>query len=158
MNKITIYGAGGFGREIACLINSINEVKKEWEFIEKGIKQRSEVLNLLLKDIYGERKLIKKGIVPFEVIFSHRGFLRACDQIQYKTAKQLLIHSADLARGPDGRMWVVNDRTQAPSGMGYALENRLSINKVIPEIFVDISVEQPSSFFKASTADVFEYI
>lgn len=122
--------------------------KKEWQTIEKGIQQRSEVLNLLLKDIYGKRDLIKKGIVPFEVIFSHRGFLRACDQIQYKTAKQLLIHSADLARGPDGRMWVVNDRTQAPSGMGYALENRLSINKVIPEVFGDISVEQPSSFFK----------
>ena len=122
--------------------------KNEWETIEKGIQQRSEVLNLLLKDIYGERELIKKGIVPFEVIFSHRGFLRACDQIQYKTAKQLLIYSADLARGPDGRMWVVNDRTQAPSGMGYALENRLSINKIVPEVFGDINVEQPSSFFK----------
>ncbi|SNR62186.1 Uncharacterized conserved protein, circularly permuted ATPgrasp superfamily [Lutibacter agarilyticus] len=122
--------------------------KKEWETIEKGIQQRSEVLNLLLKDIYGKRELIKKGIIPFEVIFSHRGFLRDCDQIQYKTAKQLLIHSADLARGPDGRMWVVNDRAQAPSGMGYALENRLSINKVIPEVFGDINVEQTSSFFK----------
>ena len=122
--------------------------KKEWLTIKKGIQQRSEVLNLLLKDIYGKRDLIKKGIIPFEVIFSHRGFLRACDQIQYKTAKQLLIHSADLARGPDGRMWVVNDRTQAPSGMGYALENRLSINKVFPEVFGDINVEQSSTFFK----------
>ena len=122
--------------------------KKEWETIEKGIQQRSEVLNLLLKDIYGKRELIKKGIIPFEVVFSHRGFLRDCDQIQYKTAKHLLIHSADLARGPDGRMWVVNDRAQAPSGMGYALENRLSINKVVPEVFGDINVEQPSSFFK----------
>ena len=122
--------------------------KEEWKSIEKGIQQRSEVLNLLLKDIYGKRELIKKGIVPYEVIFAHRGFLRACDQIQYKTAKQLLIHSADLARGPDGRMWVVNDRAQAPSGMGYALENRFSTSKMLPEIFEDINVEQPSSFFK----------
>jgi len=122
--------------------------QKEWETIEKGIKQRSEVLNLLLKDIYGKRELIKKGIVPFEVIFSHRGFLRACDQIQYKTAKQLLVYSADLARGPDGRMWVVNDRAQAPSGMGYAMENRLSINKIVPEAFEDINVKQLSPFFK----------
>tara|TARA_R110001583_G_scaffold174592_1_gene329043 strand:+ start:4057 stop:6603 length:2547 start_codon:yes stop_codon:yes gene_type:complete len=122
--------------------------RKEWNTIEKGIQQRSEVLNLLLKDIYGKRELIKKGIIPHEVIFSHRGFLRACDQIQYKTAKHLLIHSADLARGPDGRMWVVNDRTQAPSGMGYALENRISINKITPEIFKDINVEQHSDFFK----------
>ncbi|WP_111708772.1 circularly permuted type 2 ATP-grasp protein [Lutibacter citreus] len=121
--------------------------KEEWKTIEKGIQQRSEVLNLLLKDIYGKRELIKKGIVPYEVIFAHRGFLRACDQIQYKTSKQLLIHSADLARGPDGRMWVVNDRAQVPSGMGYALENRFSISKMLPEIFEDINVEQSSAFF-----------
>ena len=90
---------------------------------------------------------IKNGIIPPEVIFAHRGFLRQCDQIQYKTTKNLLIHSADVARGPDGRMWVVNDRTQAPSGMGYALENRYSTSRILPDIFKDIHVKQPSSFF-----------
>ncbi|MBU2951100.1 circularly permuted type 2 ATP-grasp protein [Tamlana agarivorans] len=122
--------------------------QKEWELVEKGIQQRSEILNLVLKDIYGERKLLKNGIIPPEVIYAHRGFLRSCDQIQYKTAKQLSIHAVDLARGPDGRMWVVNDRTQAPSGMGYALENRFSKSRVIPEIFDNINVIQPSNFFK----------
>ncbi|MFD0836424.1 circularly permuted type 2 ATP-grasp protein [Mariniflexile aquimaris] len=121
--------------------------QKEWETIEKGIKQRSELLNLILKDIYGKRELIKNGIIPPEVIYAHRGFLRQCDQIQYKTTKNLLIHSADVARGPDGRMWVVNDRTQAPSGMGYALENRYSTSRILPGIFKDIHVKQPSSFF-----------
>jgi len=121
--------------------------QKEWDLVEKGIQQRSEVLNLILKDLYGKRELLKNGIIPPEVIYAHRGFLRACDQIQYKTSKQLLIYAADLARGPDGRMWVVNDRTQAPSGMGYALENRFSISKIIPEIFNDINVKQPSNFF-----------
>ena len=58
--------------------------QKEWETIEKGITQRAELLNLILKDIYGERELIKNGIIPQEVIFAHRGFLRQCDQIQYK--------------------------------------------------------------------------
>ncbi|MFD0988503.1 circularly permuted type 2 ATP-grasp protein [Mariniflexile jejuense] len=121
--------------------------QKEWETIEKGIKQRSELLNLILKDIYGERKLIKNGIIPPEVVYAHRGFLRQCDQIQYKTAKNLLIYSADLARGPDGRMWVVNDRTQAPSGMGYALENRYSVSRVLPDIFNNINVKHPTHFF-----------
>jgi uncharacterized circularly permuted ATP-grasp superfamily protein/uncharacterized alpha-E superfamily protein len=121
--------------------------QKEWETVEKGIKQRSELLNLILKDIYGKRELIKNGIIPAEVIYAHRGFLRQCDQIQYKTAKNLLIHSADLARGPDGRMWVVNDRTQAPSGMGYALENRYSTSRILPDIFKDINVKPPSDFF-----------
>ena len=121
--------------------------QKEWATIEKGITQRAELLNLILKDIYGERELIKNGIIPQEVVFAHRGFLRQCDQIQYKTSKNLLIHSADLARGPDGRMWVVNDRTQAPSGMGYALENRYSTSRVLPSIFQGINVRQPSDFF-----------
>lgn len=121
--------------------------QKEWQTIEKGIIQRAEILNLILKDIYGERKLIKNGIIPHEVIFAHRGFLRQCDQIQYNTKKHLLIHSADLSRGPDGRMWVVNDRTQAPSGMGYALENRAAINRILPDIHNNINVKQSSAFF-----------
>ncbi|MGE5944914.1 MAG: circularly permuted type 2 ATP-grasp protein, partial [Flavobacteriales bacterium] len=82
-----------------------------------------------------------------EVVFAHRGFLRQCDQIDYKTSKNLLIYSADLSRGPDGRMWVVNDRTQAPSGMGYALENRYAINRAVPSIFKNIHVQHSSSFF-----------
>ncbi len=121
--------------------------QNEWKTIEKGIAQRAELINLILKDIYGKRELIKNGIIPQDVIFAHRGFLRQCDQIQYKTSKNLLIYSADLARGPDGRMWVVNDRTQAPSGMGYALENRYSLSRVAPNIFQDINVKQPSQFF-----------
>ncbi|MGC1205815.1 MAG: circularly permuted type 2 ATP-grasp protein, partial [Flavobacteriaceae bacterium] len=121
--------------------------QKEWQTIEKGIIQLAEILNLILKDIYGERKLIKNGIIPHEVVFAHRGFLRQCDQIQYNTTKNLLIHSADLSRGPDGRMWVVNDRTQAPSGMGYALENRAAINRILPDIHNNINVKQSSAFF-----------
>lgn len=121
--------------------------QKEWKGVEKGIQQRAEILNLVLKDLYGKRELLKNGIIPPEVIYAHSGFLRACDQIQYKTSKQLLVYAADLARGPDGRMWVVNDRTQAPSGMGYALENRFSTSKISPELFTNINVTQPSNFF-----------
>ncbi|WP_396600928.1 circularly permuted type 2 ATP-grasp protein [Algibacter sp. R77976] len=122
--------------------------QKEWEStIEKGIKQRAELLNLILKDIYGKRELIKKGILPEEIVFAHRGFLRQCDQIQYNTSKNLQVYSLDLARGPDGRMWVVSDRTQAPSGMGYALENRYALNRVVPNIFENINVKQPLGFF-----------
>ena len=59
----------------------------EWKTLEKGLQQRAQVLDLVLKDIYGKRELIKNGIIPYEIIFSHRGFLRPCDQIQYKTAQ-----------------------------------------------------------------------
>lgn len=120
----------------------------EWKTIEKGLQQRAHLLDLVLKDIYGDQELIKNGIVPSEIIFAHKGFLRPCYQIQYKTPQQLLIHSADLARGPDGRMWVVNDRTEAPSGMGYSLENRFSVREVAPDFFKEINVKQPFDFFK----------
>ncbi|MFL1011621.1 circularly permuted type 2 ATP-grasp protein [Flavisericum labens] len=121
--------------------------ENEWKTIESGIAQRAELFNLILEDVYGKRELIKNGIIPQEIIFAHRGFLRQCDQIQYKTSKNLLIYSSDLARGPDGRMWVVSDRTQAPSGMGYALENRYALSKVLPNIFQNINIKQPSAFF-----------
>lgn len=122
--------------------------QEEWKTLEEGLKQRAEILNLVLKDIYGKRELIKNGIVPPEIIFGHRGFLRNCDQIQYNTSKTLLIHAADFARGPDGRLWVVNDRAEAPSGMGYALENRFSTSRILPELFKNINVKQPFGFFK----------
>ncbi|MDO6737500.1 circularly permuted type 2 ATP-grasp protein [Wenyingzhuangia sp. 2_MG-2023] len=130
-------------------LNSIPFIihENEWKEVERGIKQRAELLNLVLKDIYGERKLIKNKIIPPEVIYEHRGFLRQCDQIEYTTSKNLMIYAAEIARGPDGRMWVVNDRTQAPSGMGYALENRYAMSRVGSELFQDIHVKQPSEFF-----------
>ena len=121
---------------------------KEWQQIEKGLKQRANLLDLVLKDIYGERKLIKEGIVPHEVIYGHRGFLRQCDKINYKIDKHLLLYAADLARGSDGRMWVVNDRSQAPSGMGYALENRATANRVLADVFADMNIKRLSEFFK----------
>lgn len=121
--------------------------EKEWLEVEKGIQQRAELLNLILEDIYGKRELIKNKILPPEVIYEHRGFLRQCDQIKYTTCKSLMIYSAEISRGPDGRMWVVNDRTQAPSGMGYALENRYTTSRIASELFKDINVKQPSAFF-----------
>ncbi|MFI8380197.1 circularly permuted type 2 ATP-grasp protein [Leeuwenhoekiella sp. NPDC079379] len=121
---------------------------KEWQQIEKGLKQRADLLDKVLKDVYGERKLIKEGIVPHEVIYGHRGFLRQCDKINYKIDRHLLLYAADLARGSDGRMWVVNDRSQAPSGMGYALENRSTANRVFADVFADMNIKRLSEFFK----------
>jgi len=122
--------------------------ENEWKHVEKGIQQRAELLNLILKDIYGKRELIKNNIIPPEVIYGHRGFLRQCDQIESNTIKNLMVYSAEISRGPDGRMWVVNDRAQAPSGMGYALENRLTTRRVTSDLFQNIHVKLLSVFFK----------
>ena len=120
----------------------------EWQTLEKGIKQRSEILNFILSDIYGKQELIQKGIIPLEIIYGHQGFLRQCDHINYNTNKHLLIHAVDMARGPDGQMWIINDRTEAPSGMGYALENRLAMRRVLPDLFKNMHVKKLSGFFQ----------
>ncbi len=121
--------------------------KKEWEEVERGLKQRVHLLDLVVKDIYGERQLLKKGILPHEVIFGHRGFLRQCDGISLNTEKYLSVYAADLSRGPDGRMWMVNDRVQTPSGMGYSLENRTVISSVLPQIYKQNAITDQDGFF-----------
>lgn len=122
--------------------------QKEWDQVTLGIKQRAELLNLVLKDVYGEGKLIREGIIPYEVIYGHRGFLRQCAGMELNTEKYLSLYAADLCRGTDGRLWVVNDRTEAPSGMGYALENRSTTNKILPELFTQMKVKRHSGFFQ----------
>lgn len=121
----------------------------EWFDIEAGLLQRAELLNLILADLYGPRQLIKKKLLPLELIYNHGGFLRACDQIQLPGQHQLILYAADLARGPDQQMWVVGDRTQAPSGAGYALENRLAMSRVMPSLFRDAHVHRLARFFQS---------
>jgi uncharacterized circularly permuted ATP-grasp superfamily protein/uncharacterized alpha-E superfamily protein len=123
--------------------------EQEWPAIEAGLLQRAELLNLVLADIYGERRLIRNGILPAELVYNHSGFLRQCSGIRYPGRHQLIMYSADLARSRDGRIWVVNDRTQAPSGSGYALENRTAMTRVMPELFNGLKVRHLAPYFNA---------
>jgi len=117
---------------------------EQWTIIEEGLKQRCKLFNLLLQDIYGEQKTIKDGIIPMEVIYAHGGFMREMHGMKMP----LSIYAADMARGPDGKMWIVNDRTQAPSGIGYAIENRLTMNATMQDLFEGISVQRLYDFFE----------
>jgi uncharacterized circularly permuted ATP-grasp superfamily protein/uncharacterized alpha-E superfamily protein len=121
--------------------------KVDWRAVERGMKQRAYVLNKLFEDLYGERTLLKEGIIPPELIYCHSGFLRACDKIRLPGEHQLIFYAADLSRGPDGKVWVLRDRTQAPSGMGYALENRSALSRVLPELFKEHQVTKLGGFF-----------
>ena len=124
----------------------------QWRDIEEGLIQRAELLNLLLDDLYGERTVIKKGIVAAEAVFAHPGFLFPCDNIRRPDGRYLDIYAADLARGPDGQFRVIGDRTQAPSGAGYALENRVVLSQVLPSLFRDSHVHRLAAFFRALRA------
>ncbi len=120
----------------------------DWADVEAGLLERAELFNLLLRDIYGQRRLIKTGVIPPEALFCHRGFLRACHGIQLPGDHDLIIHAVDLMRGADGRMWVLGDRTQSPSGAGYALENRTVMSRVFPSLFRDSHVHRLAAFFQ----------
>jgi uncharacterized circularly permuted ATP-grasp superfamily protein/uncharacterized alpha-E superfamily protein len=121
----------------------------EWEGIEAGIAQRAELLNAVLADIYGAQALLRSGAIPPSVVFGHSGFLHQAQGIRPPGGAHLFQYAADLARSPDGHWWVVSDRTQAPSGAGYALENRLIVSRVFPQLFHDLQVQHLAAFFEA---------
>lgn len=122
---------------------------EEWRHVEAGLKQRAELLDLILNDLYGAQTLLKKGLLPRELVLAHDGFLHACVNVLPKRKHQLTVYSANLARGHNGRMWVLNDRSQAPSGLGYALENRIVMARVLPDVFRETQVHRLSGFFKS---------
>lgn len=122
--------------------------QQEWQQTEAALTQRAELFNLILLDLYGERRLLRDGLLPAELIFRHSGFLRPCQGITVPGPHQLLLYAADLARGADGQLWVVNDRTQAPSGAGYALETRIALARILPNTFRDCQVHRLAQFFR----------
>ncbi len=122
---------------------------QEWREIEEGIAQRAALLNRVLGDLYGEQSLLKSGAIPPAAVFGHAGWLSPAMGIRPPGGVHLFQYAADLARSPDGRWWVVGDRTQAPSGAGYALENRLVISRVFPQMFRELRVQHLAAFFAA---------
>jgi len=135
---------GGFNRPWKLDPIPLIIEEEQWNLVEEGLKQRCRLFNLLLQDIYGEQKAIQEGIIPMEVIYAHGGFMREMHGMKMP----LTIYAADMARGPDGKIWVVNDRTQAPSGLGYSIENRLTMNGAMPDMFEGISVKRLYDFFE----------
>jgi uncharacterized circularly permuted ATP-grasp superfamily protein/uncharacterized alpha-E superfamily protein len=121
---------------------------EDWARIESGLLERAELFNLMLRDFYGPRHLLKQGALPAEALFGHGGFLRACQGIQMPGEHELILHSVDLIRDRDGNICVLSDRTQAPSGAGYVLENRTVMSRVFPSIFRDSHVHRLASFFQ----------
>lgn len=121
---------------------------EEWGRVEAGLLERSELFDLLLKDIYGPRDLLRTGVIPPEALFCHRGFLRACHGIEVPGEHQLILHAVDLMRGSNGELQVITDRTQSPSGAGYALENRTVMSRIFPSIYRDSHVHRLATFFQ----------
>jgi uncharacterized circularly permuted ATP-grasp superfamily protein/uncharacterized alpha-E superfamily protein len=126
----------------------------EWADVEVGVVQRAELFNLVLTDLYGPRQLLRRGVLPAELVLGHGGFLRPCDQIRVPGHQQLFTVAVDLARDSAGRCTVLADYTQAPSGAGYALENRVVVSRVLPSLYRDSQVHRLAPFFRTLRASL----
>lgn len=120
---------------------------KEWKQLSKALAQRARLLNALLADLYGERSVIKRGLLPAQVLFTHPGYLRSMHG--YKPNDDCFLHfyAADLARDERGQWVALSDRTEAPSGLGFALENRIALSRFLPGVMHQCSVQRLAPFF-----------
>ena len=122
---------------------------KDWAHIEAGVQQRARLLNAMMGDLYGERELLKRALLPAALVQGHPGYLRAMQGVRPPGDTWLHIVAMDLAHGPDGRWWVVGQRTQAPSGLGYLLENRIAIARQFPKAFAGMKVQRLAASYRA---------
>jgi len=122
---------------------------QEWRQVAAGIAQRARLLNAVLADLYGPQQLIADGLLPAELVFGHNNFLWPCQGVKPPEGAFLHMYAVDLARTPDGQWWVTADRTQAPSGAGYALENRQIVSRAFPDMYRDLQVQHLADFFRA---------
>ncbi len=124
----------------------------DWAAIEAGAVQRAELLQLMLADLYGQgpksQRLLHEGLLPPALLYRHPGWLRPMQGVRPPGGMHLYIVGFDLARGPDGRWWVVAQRTQGPSGLGYVLHNRLVISRQFPDAFRDLRVQHIASSYR----------
>lgn len=121
----------------------------DWKQLSAGITQRAELLELVLRDVYGEGKLVAEGALPAAAIAGSPEYLRAVCGVPPPGGRYLSLYAADVGRGPDGRWWVLGDRTQAPSGAGYALENRLVLSRAFSDLYKSMNVPRVAPFFEA---------
>ena len=107
----------------------------EWAELEKAITQRSMLLDLLLRDLYRDQKTIAAGLVAPEMVFGHPGYIRKAARLEVAGPHALFLHAVDISRTADGRFVAYRDRTQAPSGIGYAIVGRRLMSKTFPQLF-----------------------
>jgi uncharacterized circularly permuted ATP-grasp superfamily protein len=121
----------------------------EWSTISAGLTQRAELLETVIADIYGDNTLVQQGLLPPELIARNGEFLRPLVGVKPASGHYLHFCAFELGRGPDGSWWVLGDRTQAPSGAGFALENRVATTRALSDIYADMNIQRLAGFFRA---------
>ncbi len=121
--------------------------EQEWQTVSTGLQQRMQILEMTLADIAGEKKLIKSGVLPPDVVFLHPGYHTQLFNIKPAQGRFLHFYAADLGRSPTGHWQLLGDRSEAPSGTGYSLENRVVTSRMLPEAFRDCQVQRLANYF-----------
>lgn len=121
---------------------------EEWNAIAAGVTQRARLIEAMLADVYGEGRLVKDGVLPAALVSGSSEFMRPLVGVEPPDGRWLHLYAVDLGRGPDGRWWVLSDRAQAPSGAGYALENRLVMSRALPTGYRRMNVRRLAPFFR----------
>lgn len=129
----------------------------EWSELEKAITQRSMLLDLLLRDLYRDQKTITSGLIPPEMVFGHPGYIRKAARLEVPGPHGLFLHALDLVRSPDGRFEVYADRTQAPSGIGFAIVDRRLLSRTFPQLFQRCAPRAMTSFAGTLRLALFDY-
>src|SRR5712691_3929779 len=126
----------------------------EWETLKAGLVQRAELLEAVLADAYGPARLVREGRLPAAVVAGNPEFLRPLVGVAPPGGSHLRFYAVDVGRSADGRWWVLGDRAQAPSGAGYALENRLALSRAMPDTYRALHVERLAPFFQSFQAEL----
>jgi uncharacterized circularly permuted ATP-grasp superfamily protein/uncharacterized alpha-E superfamily protein len=121
----------------------------DWDVLEAGLVQRSRVLNAVLADLYGSRRVLTEGVLPPELLFAHPGYVRAANGIEVPGHHQLFMHACDVSRRSDGSFGVNADWTQAPSGAGYALADRRVLAQALPDLYEHVGPRPTTPFAQA---------
>ncbi len=119
----------------------------EWKALAGAVSQRARLLDRIAADVYGPQELLRRGLLPPELVGGHPGFLFPCHGLKPPRDTFLHLYAVHLARSSGGEWLALADRTQGPSGAGYAIENRLIIARTLPEEFQNLYVERLASFF-----------
>ena len=124
----------------------------EWAELAAGVEQRAGLLEAVLNDLYGEARLVADGDLPAAAVTGSPDYIRAMRGVKPPGGRYMNLYAADLGRGPDGHWWVLSDRAQAPSGAGYALENRLVLSRAFPNLYNAMNVQRLAGFFSGFRA------
>lgn len=122
--------------------------EKEWSSLSSGLQQRMELLDMLLRDVFGPQRLLNEGILPPELVFGSPWYLRAARRPEkLYDQRMLFLYAAQISRSGNGQWQVLADRTQGPSGCGHAVENRLAMSRILSEDFQKMNVRRLAGFF-----------